>query len=105
MQKQLRNGAFNPLTLLKNVTVTSGSGTDTVSADLNVAGLVRGIAKMSHGQVPAGALRQLNGVIQVAHGSVSYDSSTHLPAAAHLEVSVHVPASISISRRVSPAPT
>jgi hypothetical protein len=87
---QLRQ--FDPVNLLKNIAVTSESGTNTVSADLNVAGVIQDIVKLSHGQMTTAQLRQFGNAIQVAHGSVSYDSSSHLPSAAHLEIAVQVPA-------------
>ena len=92
MDKQLKG--LNPQNWLKNVTVSSGDGNDTVSADLDPTKLAADIVSLSKGAISAADQKQLDeltGALDVAHGSVSYDQSTHLPSAVSAEVTVTVP--------------
>ncbi len=95
MDKQLKG--LNPQSWLKNVTVSSGDGNDTVSADLDPTKLAADIVSLSKGAISASDQKQLDeltGALDVAHGSVSYDQSTHLPSAVSAEVTVTVPKSL-----------
>jgi hypothetical protein len=85
---------LNPENWLKNVSVTSSDGNDTVSADLDPAKMVSDIVTLSNGKISASDQKQLDqvkGAINVAHGSVSYDQSSHLPSSASAELTVTVP--------------
>jgi hypothetical protein len=89
---------LDPQSWLKNVSVTSDSGNDTVSADLDPAKMVSDIVTLSNGKISAADQKQLDqfkGAINVAHGSVSYDQSSHLPSAASAELTVTVPKALS----------
>jgi hypothetical protein len=87
----------DPATWLKNLVVTSSDGNDTISADLDPAKMVADIIAASNTKPTAADTKQINqltGAINVAHGSVSYDQSSHLPSAASAEVTVTVPPSL-----------
>ncbi len=85
---------LDPAKWLKNITATSGDGNDTVSADLDTAAIAATILK-GLPQADAAAARkeiaQLTRAIDVAHGSVSFDSSSHLPSAFTAQLTVTVP--------------
>jgi hypothetical protein len=85
---------LDPESWLKNVSVTSNDGSDTVSADLDPAKMVADIVTLSNGKITPQEqtqLDQVKGAINVAHGSVSYDQSSHLPSAASAELAVTLP--------------
>jgi hypothetical protein len=94
---QLKALGLNPVKWLKNLEVSSSGSTDTVAADLDVAALVTDLASMSNSPITPKDQKQLDDVvngIKTAHGSESFDHSTHLPSALSAELAVDLPPSV-----------
>lgn len=88
---------LNPLAVLTNVTQTDSGNTTTYAADVDPARLVAAIEKMATSKGASqhfAELNQLKGALKIAHGSISVNSTTHLPSAVSTEVSVTVPSSL-----------
>ena len=97
--KALLSG-IQPQQWLKNLTLTSGNGVDTVSAELSVTRMLASIAASSNGAVSSAQKAELAKAaagVKTASGSISYGSSDHLPTAAHFELNVDVPAALAKS--------
>ncbi len=84
---------FDPLSVLANVTQAKSGGTRTLSADVDPAKLVGAIESLATNSrdINASRLHALGSAINVAHGSVSVDTTTHLPTAVSAEVTVTTP--------------
>lgn len=95
-------GSLSPNTLsqlhlstwLQNVKLSSSGSTDTIAADLNVRALLTDVEHAANSSKPLSAATAEKAVsaIHVAHGSISYDRSSHLPSAFNARLSVVVPA-------------
>ena len=84
---------LNPLTLLTNMTQSTSGGIRTFSADLATANLVAAVESLVAGphSPPAREIGALGNAVNVAHGSISVDSHTHLPTSISLELQVTTP--------------
>jgi hypothetical protein len=94
---QLKALGLNPVKWLKNLEVSSSGSTDTVAADLDIAALVTDLASMSNSPITPKDQKQLDDVvngIKTAHGSESFDHSTHLPSALSAELAIDLPPSV-----------
>lgn len=94
----LKAGGLDPSKWLKNLSLSTSGGQDTISADLNLPGLISSIAKAGKSGVSPKAqhqLAQLEKAITKAHGSLAFDSSTHLPTEENLQFAMTVPPSLS----------
>jgi hypothetical protein len=95
--QQLKALGLDPSKWLKNVTVSSSDSTDTIAADLDIAKIIADAASVSDSPISAKDQQQLDeiaGAIQTAHGSESFDHSTHLPSALSAEFAFDVPADL-----------
>jgi hypothetical protein len=93
---QLKALGLNPSKWLKNVEVTSSGDTDTIAADLDVAGIISDMASLSNSPITPKDQKQIDDIvngIKTAHGSESFDHSTHLPSALSAELALDIPAS------------
>jgi hypothetical protein len=93
---QLKALGLNPAKWLKNVEVTSSGDTDTIAADLDVAGIISDMASLSNSPITPKDQKQIDDIvngIKTAHGSESFDHSTHLPSALSAELALDIPAS------------
>jgi hypothetical protein len=98
----LKAEGLNPAKLLKNLTLSTSGGQDTISADVDLAAVFATVAKLdkSQGAVTPKVQRQiaqLEKAITKAHGSLSFDSSTHLPTDEQVQFAMTVPRSLSSS--------
>jgi hypothetical protein len=94
---QLKALGLNPAKWLKNVDVTSSGDTDTIAADLDVAGIISDMASLSNSPITPKDQKQIDDIvngIKTAHGSESFDHSTHLPSALSAELALDIPASV-----------
>jgi hypothetical protein len=94
---QLKALGVNPSKWLKNLDVSSSGDTDTIAADLDVAGLVADMASLSNSPITPKDRQQIDDVvngIKTAHGSESFDHSSHLPSAVSAELAIDLPASV-----------
>jgi hypothetical protein len=94
---QLKALGLNPIKWLKNLDVSSSGDTDTIAADLDVAALVTDLASLSKSPITPNDQKQLDDVvngIKTAHGSESFDHSSHLPSALSAELAIDLPASV-----------
>ncbi len=96
----LKAAGLDPSKLLKNLTLSTSGGQDTISADVDLAAVVAAVEKA--GKSTAGLtaknqaqIAQLEKAITKAHGSLSFDSSTHLPTDEQLQFAMTVPPSLS----------
>jgi hypothetical protein len=100
----LKAEGLDPSKLLKNLTMTTANGQDTISADVDVAAVFAAVAKVEKGQ---GAITvkdqrmiaRLEKAVTRAHGSLSFDSSTHLPTNEQMQFAMTVPPSLSASAK------
>ena len=93
---QLKALGLNPAKWLKNVEVTSSGDTDTIAADLDVAGIISDMASLSNSPITPKDQKQIDDIvngIKTAHGSESFDHSTHLPSALSAQLALDIPAS------------
>ena len=100
----LKAQGLDPSKWLKNLSLSTSGGQDTISADLNLPALISSIEKAS-ASASGGAstaktqrqLAQLEKAITTAHGSLSFDSSTHFPTDESFQFAMTVPPSLSSS--------
>jgi hypothetical protein len=94
---QLKALGLDPAKWLKNLSVSSSDSTDTIAADLDVAALIADTSALSGSKITARDQRQIDEVVtgvKTAHGSESFDRSTHLPSAIALELALHIPSDL-----------
>jgi hypothetical protein len=92
---QLKALGLDPSQWLKNLEVTSSGSTDTIAADLDVARIITDATALSNSPIKPKDQKQLDELvsgIKTAHGSESFDHSTHLPSALSAEFAVDIPA-------------
>ena len=95
--EQLKALGLDPSKWLKNLTVSSSGDTDTIAADLDIAKIISDVASASNSPISAKDQKQLDelaGAVKTAHGSESFDHSTHLPTALSAELAFDVPADL-----------
>jgi hypothetical protein len=93
----LNAAGVDPSMWLKNLSLSNADGQDTISADLDFAKLVADISKMSQsGITPKDRLQlaRVERAITTAHGSLSFDSSSHLPTEEKIDFAMDVPPSL-----------
>ena len=98
----LKAAGLDPSKLLKNLSLSTSGGQDTISADLDLAAVVAAVEKADKSASGLTAkdqaqIAQLEKAITKAHGSLSFDSSTHLPTDEQLQFAMTVPPSLSSS--------
>jgi hypothetical protein len=91
---QLKAAGLDPSKWLKNLKLQSSGGQDTISADLNLAAFFADIAKA--GTTPLtpkdrAQVAQFERAVTKAHGSLSFDSSTHLPTDEAFQLAMTLP--------------
>jgi len=94
----LKAEGLDPSKWLKNLSLSTSGGEDTISADLDLEAVFADIAKFGKSGLTAKDKAQMNQVVQAvkkAHGSLSFDSSTHLPTNESLQFAMEVPPSLS----------
>jgi hypothetical protein len=94
---QLKAAGLDPSKWLKNLDLQSSGGQDTISADLNLPALISDISKAGASKLTPKDEKQiaeLEQAVTKAHGSLSFDSSTHLPTEEALQFAVTVPQSL-----------
>jgi hypothetical protein len=97
----LKTEGLDPSKWLKNLSLSTSGGQDTISADLNLPALIADVAKA--GKSSGGAmtpktarqLAQIEKAVTKAHGSLSFDSSTHFPTNENLQFAMTVPKALS----------
>jgi hypothetical protein len=100
----LKAEGLDPSKLLKNLSMSTANGQDTISADLDLAAVFAAVEKAEKSQ-GSGAITakdermiaQLEKAVTTAHGSLSFDSSTHLPTDEQFQFAMKVPPSLSSS--------
>jgi hypothetical protein len=93
----LKAAGVDPSMWLKNLSLSNADGQDTISADLDFQKLVTDITRMSQSGITAKDKLQLVKIehaIRTAHGSLSFDSSSHLPTEEKIDFAMNVPASL-----------
>jgi hypothetical protein len=93
----LKAAGVDPSMWLKNLTLSNADGQDTISADVDFPKLVSDISRMRQNGLTAKDRRQLRQVergIRTAHGSLSFESSSHLPTEEKVDFAMDVPASL-----------
>jgi hypothetical protein len=93
----LKAAGVDPSMWLKNLSLSNADGQDTISADLDFRKLVADMSKMSQSGITAKDRLQLVRVeraIKTAHGSLSFDSSSHLPSEEKIDFAMDVPPSL-----------
>jgi hypothetical protein len=98
----LKAEGLDPSELLKNLTMSTSGGQDTISADVDLAAVFAAVQKADKSATGLSAkdqsqIAQLEKAITKAHGSLSFDSSTHLPTDEALQFAMTVPPSLSSS--------
>lgn len=98
----LKAEGLDPSKLLKNLTMSTSGGQDTISADVDLAAVFAAVAKADKTGTGLSAkdqkqIGELEKAITKAHGSLSFDSSTHLPTDEQLQFAMTVPPSLSSS--------
>jgi hypothetical protein len=98
----LKAAGLDPSKLLKNLSLSNSGGQDTISADLDLAAVIAAVEKADKSASGLTAkdqaqIAQLEKAITKAHGSLSFDSSTHLPTDEQLQFAMTVPPSLSSS--------
>jgi hypothetical protein len=94
---QLQAAGLDPSKWLKNLNLQSSGGQDTISADLNLPALISDISKAGAAKLTPKDEKQigeLEKAITKAHGSLSFDSSTHLPSDEAIQFAMTVPKSL-----------
>ncbi len=94
----LKAEGLDPSRWLKNLSLSSSGGQDTIAADLNLPAVFADIAKASTTPLTAKDRRQMAQVekaVTRAHGSLSFDSATHLPSDENLTFAMQIPPSMS----------
>jgi hypothetical protein len=90
----LKAAGVDPSMWLKNLRLSDGDGQDTISADVDFPKLFRDVSRMSQNGMTAKDRRQLLQIeraIRTAHGSLSFDSSSHLPTEEKVDFAMDVP--------------
>lgn len=93
----LKAAGVDPRMWLKDLSLSTANGQDTISADVDFAKLFADVSRMSQSGMTAKAklqLRQVERAIRTAHGSLSFDSSSHLPTEEKVEFAMDVPPSL-----------
>jgi hypothetical protein len=93
----LKAAGADPSMWLKNLSLSNSGGQDTISADVDFAKLVTDLSKMSQSGITAKdklQLRQVERAIKTAHGSLSFDSASHLPTEEKLDFAMDIPRSL-----------
>lgn len=93
----LKAAGVDPSMWLKHLSLSNANGQDTISADLDFQKLFTDVTKMSRsGITPKDKLQLLKveRAIRTAHGSLSFDSSSHLPTEEKVDFAMDVPASL-----------
>jgi hypothetical protein len=93
----LKAAGVDPGMWLKNLSLSNANGRDTISADVDFPKLFSDFSKMSQSGMTAKDRLQLLKVeraIQTAHGSLSFDSSSHLPTEEKVDFAMDVPPSL-----------
>jgi hypothetical protein len=91
---ELKALGFDPATWLKNLEVSTSGSTDTIEADLDIAGVIADLASLSDSPISPSDQKQVDEFvdgIKTAHGSESFDHSTHLPSALSAELAIDIP--------------
>ena len=91
---QLKAAGADPRKWLKNLSLSTANGQDTISADLDIAQVFADISKVSkNGITPKDRLQMalVQRAIKTAHGSLSFDSSTHLPTEENIRFAMDLP--------------
>jgi hypothetical protein len=95
---QLKAAGLDPGKWLKNLSMSTSGGQDTISADLNLPAVFADIAKAGASGLTAKdrlQMAQVTRALKKAHGSLSFDSSTHLPTDEQLELDMDLPPALS----------
>ncbi len=93
----LKAAGLDPSQWLKNLSLSTSGGQDTISADVDFAKLFADVSKVSQSGITAKdkvQMAQLEQAIKTAHGSLSFDSSTHLPTNENIQFAMDVPPSL-----------
>jgi hypothetical protein len=93
----LKAAGIDPSTWLKNLSLSTSDSQDTISADVDFPKLFADVAKLSQSGMTAKDRLQLLKVeraIKTAHGSLSFDSSSHLPTEEKVDFAMDVPPSL-----------
>jgi hypothetical protein len=93
--EQLKALGLDPSQWLKNLDVSTSGSTDTISADLDIAKIIADVASASNSPITPKDQKQLDEFVsgvKTAHGSESFDHSTHLPSALSAEFAIDIPA-------------
>jgi hypothetical protein len=93
----LKAAGVDPSMWLKNLSLSSADGQDTISADLDFPKLVADMSRMSQSGITAKdrlQLARIERAIKTAHGSLSFDSSSHLPSEEKIDFAMDVPPSL-----------
>src|SRR6185436_11020993 len=94
---ELKAAGADPSKWLQNLSLSTANGQDTISADLDIAQVFADISKVSKNGVTAKDKVQMALVqraIKTAHGSLSFDSSTHLPTEENIKFAMDLPPSL-----------
>jgi hypothetical protein len=94
---QLKALGVDPSKWLKNLTLQSSGGQDTISADLDLARLVADASKAGTSAITPKSqkqIQQFEHAVTKAHGSLSFDSSSHLPTDEALQFAMTLPKSM-----------
>jgi hypothetical protein len=93
--EQLKALGLDPARWLKNLEVSTSDSTDTISADLDIARIIADATSISNSPITPKDQKQLDEFVsgvKTAHGSESFDHSTHLPTALSAEFAIDIPA-------------
>jgi hypothetical protein len=91
---QLKALGIDPSKWLKNLSLQSSSGQDTISADLDLQQVFSDVSKAGTSSITPKDQKQFQQIEQAvtkAHGSLSFDSSSHLPTDEALQFAMTVP--------------
>jgi hypothetical protein len=91
---QLKALGIDPSKWLKDLSLQSSGGQDTISADLDLQQIFSDFAKAGTTSITPKDQQQIEQVekaVTKAHGSLSFDSSTHLPTDEALQFAMTVP--------------
>lgn len=93
----LKAAGIDPRMWLKNLSLSSSDGQDTISADVDFVKLFADVSRMSKDGMTAKdkvKLVQFERAIKTAHGSLSFDSSSHLPTEEKVDFAMSLPPSL-----------
>ncbi len=93
----LEAAGIDPSMWLKNLSLSSSDGRDTISADVDFMKLFADVSRMSQDGMTAkdkAKLVQVERAIKTAHGSLSFDSSSHLPTEEKVDFAMSLPPSL-----------